>query len=64
MRGVPTGLRWYVVATDKQLAARLRDAADTLEELSKLTGHPNPAWPVWNALQLRREADVLEAPDV
>lgn len=42
------------------LPKRLRFAADTLEELSALAGYPHPAWPVWNAISLRREADELE----
>lgn len=41
------------------LPDRLDVAADVIEELSALHGHRNPAWPVWNALQLRREAKAL-----
>lgn len=48
--------------TNSALAKRLRFAADAIEELATLAGYPHPAWPVWNPISLRREADVLEAP--
>lgn len=48
--------------TSALTSQRLREAADTLEMLSRITGHPHPAYPMWNAVELRREAEVLEQP--
>lgn len=46
---------------DTTLPDRLDAAADTIEELSALAGYPHPSWPVWNAINLRREATVLRS---
>ena len=42
------------------LPARLRAAAEVLEELSALAGYKHLAYIGWNADSLRREAEVLE----
>lgn len=42
------------------LPARLRAAADVLEELSALAGITNPELGAWDAVSLRWEANVLE----
>ena len=41
--------------------ASVREAADTLAELSALAGYRYPDHAAWNAESLRREATVLEA---
>lgn len=43
---------------------RLREAADTLEELSTLAGYQHRQYVAWSAHALRKEAEVLEVPDV
>lgn len=47
---------------DPDVVSRMREAADILEEVSKLYDVFDPRkWP-WTAEELRREADVLEVP--
>jgi len=45
------------------LAARMWEAADTLEEASRLYGYPHPEHAPWTAETLVREAEHVEAED-
>jgi hypothetical protein len=51
------------MTAQSDLARRMREAADTLREANKAYDF-QPGYGVWNPLQLRREADVLEKPEV
>lgn len=46
---------------DLSLPARMRDAADTLEELSALYGYRFPYEASWSPQELHNEARVLDA---
>lgn len=45
----------------KPLWVRMREAADTLEEASRVYDAFSPPHYTWNAIDLRREADHVEA---
>lgn len=48
--------------TASNLPARMRDAADTLEEVSALYGYKEPDHAPWDAESLRGESRTLEGP--
>lgn len=48
--------------TASSLPARMRDAADTLEEVSALYGYKEPSHAPWDAESLRGESRTLEEP--
>jgi hypothetical protein len=45
---------------DPPLAARMRSAANTLEELSALYGYRHPLEQGWSARELRHEATIID----
>jgi hypothetical protein len=47
----------------RPLHERMRDAANTLEEVSELYGYSDPKFGSWSAFGLRLEAEHVESED-